>query len=184
MSRCMSSLVHLLSLAACCTDLFGEVQLPPVHSDNAALHETAACRMSFEALLTALQTRKSACRLQKQAALSHVPGESVAPNLAAPARLFDTFLDSPPAHAAHRLPAAGQDHQRDRILCGNPYSFRHWDHRDGTKSHYSTKDDVMNFITLNLNLRGFWLCCTYVSYIGHATYSLVVAWLDLELVVD
>jgi hypothetical protein len=50
------SLVHLLGLAACCTDNTGlQVQLPPVHSDNAALHETAACRMSLEALLTASQ---------------------------------------------------------------------------------------------------------------------------------
>ena len=120
------SLVHLLSLAACCTDNTGlQVQLPPVHSDNAALHETAACRMSLEALLTAPQARQIACRYQKQAAeltspdggLRRRTSQVKAWHPILPPGSSATFHDSPPAHEARRLclPQGGRTGKSDPL---------------------------------------------------------------------
>jgi hypothetical protein len=63
--------------------------------------------MSLEALLTAPQARKIACRYQKQAAeltLRRRTSQVKAWHPVLPRGSSATFIDSPPAHEAHRLP--------------------------------------------------------------------------------
>jgi len=67
--------------------------------------------MSLEALLTAPQARKIACRYQKQAVTELTSPDGRLRRRTSRVALLPLFQDSPPAHEARRT-------RENRILCG------------------------------------------------------------------